>query len=257
MIGVCLLLTIKLRVSWGIFIQNLVGNEQTLSNLKLSDDYTQYPILKGCTRPNTQCKSVSAVHDVNESDVQYCHICGLPLEYCGDVQCPRLRALPVGNVTSHTDISLSAQSPVSAKNMSCPNEINAEPPPDAGNGTKRKGGKAGKAAQTPVVTIKLTLRGSKKFVTTVTVSGLEAFLPLPPPGGGGPLKDAARLLANSLAACASVVKCGPAGGGESPATTSPSKGTWCRPQPASAPHGSVCRRTRSAWPRPRMSCLFK
>ncbi len=96
--------------------------------------------------------------------------------------------------------------------MSCPNEINAELPTDAGNGTKRKGGKAGKAAQTPVVTIKLTLRGSKKFVTTV--SGLEAFLPLPPPGGGGPLKDAARLLANSLAAGASVVKGGPAGGGD-------------------------------------------
>ena len=114
-----------------------------------------------------------------------------------DVDCPRLKEPSgPGNQTLAHDYA-------EAHVHGCTNS--ADPP-------KKRSGKLPKPVKPAEVTIKLTLRGSKKFVTTVT--GLEAFLPPAPPGGGGGLKDAARTMATKLAAGASVVKGGPGEGGD-------------------------------------------
>jgi translation initiation factor 1 (eIF-1/SUI1) len=126
--------------------------------------------------------------------VEYCQQCTFPTEYCADVGCPNAKR-PRSN-------SLERDNTTSPANGTA-----EEPLPP-----RSRGGKAPKPAKPAQVTIKLTLRGSKKYVTTV--AGLEAFLPPPAPGAAGGLKDAARVMANKLAAGASVVKGGPGEGGD-------------------------------------------
>ena len=133
-----------------------------------------------------------------EVEVEYCQICTMPTEYCEDLNCSRVRS---------TSIRLNQT--LSPESHAANPEMNAASGQPQRNSKVVRSTKATKAA---VVTIKLTLRGSKKFVTTVT--GLDAHLPPSPPGGGGGLKDAARLMANALAAGASVVKAAPGGGGD-------------------------------------------
>ena len=127
--------------------------------------------------------------------VEYCNLCGVPSEYCGDVACPRAKLR--GHSGRNGEAVRAAAPKVNVS--SAGGEEDAGTNQSASTRSEKAMPKSAKAA---AVTIKLVLRGTKKFVTTI--SGLERYMP-----AGSSLKDVSKRLANSLAAGASVVKGGP------------------------------------------------